>query len=439
MTGSKPASLLDELAWRGLLHQTTAPAAELDAYLATPGRVAYCGFDPTSDSLTQGNFVALKLLMHWQRAGHTPIVVMGGGTGLIGDPSGKDAERQLLTHEQIEANVAGQRRIYERLLDFDPKRPNRAILVNNADWLAKLGYIEMLRDVGKHFSVNTMIQKDSVRARLQEREQGISYTEFSYVLLQAYDFLHLRRTHNCTVQMAGSDQYGNIVAGIDLIRRHLGAGPDGRVEAYGITAPLLTRADGKKIGKTEQGSIWLSPERTSPYAFYQYWVNAEDADVIAFLKWFTFLDADAIATIEAEHVRAPHERAAQRRLAGELTALVHGDSERARVEAASRALFDGDVRSLDAASLDEVFADVPHSTHTRSSLDGEGASLVDLLAQTSLASSKREAREFLGSGAVAVNGERAAADRRLTVADLLHGRRILLRRGKRNWHATEWS
>jgi tyrosyl-tRNA synthetase len=438
VTIAKTAPVLGELSWRGLLHQATAPAAELDAYLTTPGRVAYCGFDPTSDSLTQGNFVALKLLMHWQRAGHTPIVVMGGGTGLIGDPSGKDAERQLLNRKQIEANVAGQRRVCERLLDFDPKRPNHAILVNNVDWLDKLGYIEVLRDVGKHFSVNAMIQKDSVRARLEQREQGISYTEFSYVILQAYDFLHLRRTLNCTVQMAGSDQYGNIVAGIDLIRRQLGSGPDGRVEAYGITAPLLTRADGKKIGKTEQGSIWLSAERTSPYAFYQYWVNVEDGDVISFLKWFTFLNADTIAEIEAQHGKAPHERAAQRRLAGELTSLVHGEAERMRVEAASRALFDGDVRSLDAATIAEVFADVPHSTHASSLLAGDGASLVDLLPQTSLAASKREAREFLAKGAVAVNGERAAPDRKLTTADLLHGARILLRRGKRNWHATEW-
>ncbi|MDD9937637.1 MAG: tyrosine--tRNA ligase [Myxococcales bacterium] len=427
---------LDELKWRGLLHQTTATEEIVRAHLATPGRVGYCGFDPTMDSLTIGNFIAIKLLMHWQRAGHRPIALMGGGTGLIGDPSGKDAERRLLDRDQIKANVAGIQDILERFLDFDGD--NGARVVDNGDWLSKLGFLEVLRDVGKHFSVNAMIQKDSVRDRLENREQGISYTEFSYMLLQAYDFLHLKKTCGCTVQVAGSDQYGNIVAGIDLIHHHLGR--EGKAgEAYGITAPLVTKADGKKIGKTEQGAIWLSADRTSPYAFYQYWINADDADVVSFLRWFTFLDQARVEELASQHEAAPHERTAQRELAREMTRLVHGAAELAKVEAASKALFESDVRALDEAMLGEVFADVPHSEHTADALGAEGVSLVEVLPQTSLASSKREAKQFLGSGSVAVNGEKVAADYRLTGRDLLHGSRIMLRRGKKKWHATHWS
>jgi tyrosyl-tRNA synthetase len=431
------SSFLQELGWRGMLQQTTASEAVVAAHLATPGRVAYCGFDPTRDSLTIGNLVPIVLLMRWQRAGHAPIALMGGGTGLIGDPSGKEAERQLRSREEIDANVAGQRRVLERFLDFDPKLGNRAQLVNNADWLVKLGFLDVLRDIGKHFSVNAMIQKDSVRERLQNREQGISYTEFSYMLLQAYDFLHLKRTFGCTVQMAGSDQYGNIVAGIDLIHHKLGReGVAG--EAYGITAPLLLGSDGAKIGKTASGAVWLSAERTSPYAFYQYWINVEDADVAALLRWFTFLEAEAIDGLLVEHAKAPEQRTAQRALAREMMLLVHGAEHLVRVEAASHALFGGDVRALDATMLAEVFADVPHTEHARSKLAGDGVSLVEVLAETSLASSKSQARQFLQSGAIAVNGERVAPDHRLTEADLMHGGRILLRRGKRQWHATRW-
>lgn len=429
--------LLEELKWRGLLHQTTATEAEVAQHLATAKRVAYAGFDPTKDSLTIGNLVPIKLLMHWQRAGHQPIVLMGGGTGMIGDPSGKDAERQLLSREEIEHNVQGQQRVLERFLDFDAARSNKALLVNNADWLAGLGFIEVLRDIGKYFSVNAMIHKDSVRDRLQHREQGISYTEFSYMLLQAYDFLHLKHALRCSVQLAGSDQYGNIVAGVDLIHHKLGREGEAG-EAFGITAPLLTGNDGKKIGKTEKGAVWLGRERTSPYAFYQYWVNVEDSEVIPFLKWFTFLDQTAIAGLAVEHGQAPDRRVAQRALAREMTELVHGKHELLRVEAASQALFGGDVRALDAAMLAEVFADVPHTAHDKGLLAGDGIALVELLPQTSLAGSKGQARQFLSSNAVSVNGERVEADRRLTARDLLHGNRILLRRGKKQWHATSW-
>jgi len=425
-------SFLEELKWRGLLHQTTA-GDELTRHLAQPGRVAYCGFDPTSDSLTIGNFIQIKLLMHWQQAGHKPIALIGGGTGLIGDPSGKDAERQLLSIEQVQANVEGQRRIFDRLLDFDRKHPNAAVMLNNADWLTKLGFVEVLRDVGKHFSVNVMIQKESVKERLHQREQGISYTEFSYMILQAYDFLHLRRAMNCTVQTAGSDQYGNIVAGIDLIRREFGSD-----EAFGITSPLVKSASGKKIGKTEKGAVWLTADRTSPYAFYQYWINVDDQDVESFLKWFTMMNRQQVEETVSQHQAAPHLRIAQRELARHMTRLIHDQTELQRVESASEALFSGDVRNLDEAMLGEVFADVPHSTHSRQTLDDGGIALLELLPQTTLASSKREARDFLGSGAVSVNGAKVDGERKLTAADLLHGRTILLKRGKKNWHATKW-
>jgi tyrosyl-tRNA synthetase len=426
-------TFLQDLAWRGLLHQVTARPA-LEAHLATPGRGGYCGFDPTKDSLTIGNLLPLLALRRFQDFGHKPIVLMGGGTGLVGDPSGKDAERQLLSHEQIAANIAGQRRILERLIDLDPARSNAAVIVNNADWLSKLGFLEVLRDVGKHFSVNAMIARDSVRDRLQNREQGISYTEFSYMLLQAYDFLHLHRTVGCKVQLAGSDQYGNIVSGIDLIHRTLGS----EAEAFGLTFPLVTRADGQKIGKTAEGAVWLSADRTSPYAFYQYWLNTDDADVIAYLKWYTLRTQSEVDELTQRHLQQPEQREAQRELARDVTRFVHGEAELAKVEAASKALFSGDVRALPADLLSEVFADVPHTLHAKSALAGEGTTLVDLLPQTKLASSKREARQFLESGAVSVNGDKAGIERRLTSADLLHGQTILLRRGKKQWHATRW-
>jgi tyrosyl-tRNA synthetase len=427
------ASFLNELRWRGQLHQATSEDA-LDLHLQQPGRVAYCGFDPTKDSLTIGNLLSVTLLRRWQDAGHKPIVLVGGGTGLIGDPSGKDAERTLLTSEQIAANVAGQRRILERLIDFDPKRENAAVIVDNAEWLTKLGFIEVLRDTGKHFSINAMIQRDSVRERLHNRDQGISFTEFSYMLLQAYDFLHLKRTLGCSVQLAGSDQYGNIVSGIDLIHRVLG----NESEAYGITAPLLLRSDGKKIGKTEHGAIWLSADRTSPYALYQYFINTDDADVVAFLKRFTMRAEEDIDALAARHQQAPQQREAQRELARDLTRMLHGASELTKVEAASQALFSGEVHELSEALLREVFADVPHTQHPKAQLEADGVSLLDLLAQTSLASSKREARQFLEAGAVLVNGQKASLEQRLRSDQLLHGHTILLKRGKKLWHATRW-
>ena len=418
---------LDELAWRGLLHQTTAET--LPAYLATPGRIAYAGFDPTADSLTVGNYVPMKLLAHWQRAGHRPVVLMGGGTGLIGDPSGKSAERQLMTPELVAHNVSRQRSIFERVIDFSQQSTCAATVVDNGEWLRTLGYLDVLRDVGKHFSVNQMIMRDSVKSRLEEREQGISYTEFSYMILQAYDFVHLFRTMGCTVQLGGADQWGNIVSGIDLIRRME------QGEAYGITNPLVTKADGGKFGKSEKGSVWLTADRTSPFRFHQYWLNTADADVVRFLKWFTFLPQDRIAELERSATERPQEREAQRALANEMTEIFHGATERSNAEAAGRALFSGELAELDARTIEEIAEDLPCTVLEPGELGGEGVLLADLLVRTTLAASKREARDFLQAGAVLVNGTKAAADARLTPRDLLHGSVALLRRGKKNWHA----
>lgn len=425
---------LAELRWRGLLHQTAGEGivAHLATSRATPRR-AYVGFDPTAEALTIGNLIQIKLLAHWQRCGHTPIVLMGGGTGLIGDPSGKSAERQLQTPERVAANVEAQRPTFARVLDFDASTSNRATIVNNLDWLGRISFLEMLRDIGKHFSVNQMIQRDSVAARLNSREQGISYTEFSYVLLQAYDFLHLFREQQCTVQLGGSDQYGNIVSGMDLIRRLEGA------EAFGATTPLVTNRDGTKIGKSERGAIYLDASRTSSFAFHQFWLNAGDDEVGRYLRFFTFLPEADILQLEAAHAAAPQERSAQRRLAALMTEQIHGVAERERAETTAAALFSGEVRSLDERALRDVVAELASSTAERSALAGEGVALVDLLPQTTIAASKREARDFLAAGAISLNGERVEADRRLTANDLLHGTTTLLRRGRKSWHAVEWT
>jgi tyrosyl-tRNA synthetase len=354
---------------------------------------------------------------------------MGGGTGLIGDPSGKSAERQLLTPELVEHNVARQKEIFARVIDFSAGGDRAAKMVNNGDWLRNLGYIDLLRDVGKHFSVNQMIVRDSVKSRLEGREQGISYTEFSYMILQAYDFLHLFRTAGCTVQLGGADQWGNIVSGIDLVRRMA------QGEAYGITNPLVTKSDGTKFGKSEKGAVWLTADRTSPFRFHQYWLNTADADVVRFLKWFTFLPQERVAELERSAAERPQEREGQRVLANEMTELFHGATERANAESAGKALFSGEVASLDARTIAEIAEDLPCTVLEPGELGGEGVALLDLLPRTTLAASKREARDFLAAGAVLVNGEKAAAEARLTPASLLHGQVALLRRGKKNWHA----
>jgi tyrosyl-tRNA synthetase len=424
------SQLLQELRWRGLLHQTTEQGA-LEAHLTEAPRRVYAGFDPSADSLTIGNLVPIMLLVHFQRAGHIPVALLGGGTGLIGDPSGKSAERQLLDEPAVAANVASIRTVFERALCFEG--PAAAELVNNAEWLSKLSFLELLRDVGKHFSVNMMIQKDSVRERLQSREQGISYTEFSYMVLQAYDFHHLRRHHDVSVQVGGSDQWGNIVAGIDLVRRCQ------QQEVFALTAPLITKSDGGKFGKTESGAIWLTESRTSAYAYYQFWMNAADADVEKFLKIYTLLGREQLETLLAEHAAEPSLRKAQRALAENATRFLHGDAGLVRAEAATAALFSGDVSGLDEATLTEAFAQAPSSEHEAAALDGAGLPLVELLPQTSLCKSKREAREFLGNGAISLNGNKVDAASHLSRNALLHGKVALLRRGRKAWHVTRWS
>ncbi|QYK48631.1 MAG: tyrosine--tRNA ligase [Phycisphaeraceae bacterium] len=436
-----PTDLIAELKWRGLFHQCTDEAG-LHAHLASGMRRGYVGYDPTADSLTIGNLVTIMLLRHLQNAGHQPVVVSGGGTGLIGDPSGKSAERTLMTEEIVRANVDGQRRIYGKLLDFSPSTKNHALISNNMDWLGKISFLEALRDIGKHFSVNEMIKRDSVRDRLNNREQGISYTEFSYILLQAYDFAHLYKDMGVTLQMGGSDQWGNIVGGVDLIRRYaLAAGAESTEHlSFGLTAPLVTKADGGKFGKTESGAIWLTADRTSPYAYYQFWLNCADADVARFLRIFTLLPREEIERIEAEHAKDPGQRIAQRTLAREATTLLHGKSEMENAESAAKALFSGDVASLPENLLEEVLASAPSSVHNKSLLSGDGGGvlLVDLLVEVGLASSKRESREFLTNGAVSVNGRKASADERLTTSHLLHGRIAVLQRGKKARHVTRW-
>jgi len=440
-----PIDFLDELKWRGMFYQCTDEAG-LRKHLADTGqhvRRAYIGFDPTADSLTIGNMVTIMMLAHFQRAGHAPVVVSGGGTGLIGDPSGKSAERQLLTEERARANVEGQAKIYAKLLDFSAGAANRATIVNNIDWLGKLGYIEALRDVGKYFSVNAMIQRDSVRDRLENREQGISYTEFSYMILQAYDFAHLHKTMGVTLQMGGSDQWGNIVAGNELIRKDAtrasgrqGAEPK-EPESFGLTTPLITKADGGKFGKTESGAIWMTADKTSPFAFYQFWLNASDEDVPKFLKIFTFMSQDEVNSLLATHASNPGAREAHRALARHVTELLHGKSEVENAENAAKALFSGEIAGLPEATLREVLASAPGSTHDRATL-GAGVPLLDLLVTTKLAASKREAKEFLAGGSVSVNGRKAGAEDKVTSADLLHGSMIALRRGKKSWHLTRW-
>jgi tyrosyl-tRNA synthetase len=430
--------LIEDLRWRGLLHQCTDEAGLRD-HLADPDnnpRKVYIGFDPTAPSLTIGNLVQIMNLARVRQAGHIPVVVMGGGTGLIGDPSGKSAERTLMTYETVQHHVRCQRPIFDAVLGA-VEGPDYVVF-NNADWLMKISYLDALRDIGKFFSVNMMMQKESVKARLENREQGISYTEFSYMILQAYDFAHLYEHEGVTVQGGGSDQFGNIVAGSDLIRRQHAARDEDAPNAFGLTAPLVTKADGGKFGKTESGAIWLTADRTSPYAYYQFWLNASDADAANWIKVFTFLDQPTIESIIARHAENPGARELQRTLAQEATRILHGQPAMEQAEAAGKALFSGEISSLDEATLREVLADVHSSEKDRADLSG-GYDAVELLVETELAKSKREAREFIANGSVTVNGAKLAPDTPLTPNDLLHGSLMAIRRGKKNWHLIRWS
>jgi tyrosyl-tRNA synthetase len=417
--------ILQELEWRGLVADL-ANREELQRLLA-PGAAPvtlYVGFDPTADSLHLGHLIGLLILRRFQLAGHRPIALAGGATGMIGDPSGKSAERNLLSADVLEANIAGIQGQLRRLLDFDAPA-NPALLLNNADWVGPLSLLDFLRDIGKHFSVNAMMAKDSVKLRM---ETGISFTEFSYSLLQAYDFLHLYEKHGCVLQAGGADQWGNITAGIDLIRRQH------EKIACGLTTPLLTKTDGTKFGKTEGGAIWLSPEKTSVYRFYQFLIQVEDAQVVQLLKYFTFLTREEIEALAAEHAAAPERRAAHRKLALELTTLVHGATAAQDAVRASEILFGGSLEGITESQFDEVIAEVPNSDQPHASLGQPAAALVDFLVATKLSPSKSQARKDVEAGGVYVNNARAA-DAKLVLGTehLLFGTYVLLRKGKRNY------
>jgi tyrosyl-tRNA synthetase len=419
-------NILEELRWRGLLSDCTDPL-ELDKRLSAGSVTLYCGFDPTADSLHVGSMVPLLALRRFQLAGHCPIALAGGATGLIGDPSGKSQERQLITKELLAANIAGVKKQLQHLLDFETKT-NPARLLDNATWTEPVSFLEFLRDIGKHFSVNQMVAKESVRARMEDRETGISYTEFSYMLLQAFDFYVQCRDYNCELQIGGSDQWGNITAGMDLTRRKLNR------TVFGLTLPLITKSDGTKFGKTETGTIWLDPARTSVYRFYQFWIRTDDRDVIRYLKYFTFLSQDEITALEKQHTENPGGRAAHKALAVAVTDLVHGPAATAEAVGASNILFGGELAGVSETTFAEIVGEVPTRDLPRTELDGNGKALVDLLVHSGLASSKGQARKDLEGGGIYVNNIREANGQRgITNQDLLFGKHLLLRKGKRNY------
>ena len=420
-------NILDELKWRGLIADCT-DAAELEKKIAA-ATTLYCGFDPTADSLHVGNLVPLIALRRFQLLGHHPIAVAGGATGSIGDPSGKTQERQLLTKEILDHNIASVKVQLAKLLDFETKE-NPARLVDNAAWTKDISFLDFLRDIGKHFSVNQMVAKESVRARMEDREVGISYTEFSYMLLQAFDFMVLCRDHNCELQIGGSDQWGNITAGIDLTRKKLGK------TVYGLTLPLITNADGSKFGKTEAGAIWLDPKKTSVYQFYQFWINTDDRDVVRYLKFFTLQRSqEEIEALAQKHQKRPEAREAHRALAAEMTLLIHGEDALHKAQIASAVLFgqSGDILNSTINFFDDIDGEVPTKQIEKFKLDGEGLPLVELLIHAGLCSSKGQARKDIEGGGVNVNNLREPDwQRRITTKDLIH-HHILLRKGKKNY------
>ena len=406
-----------EIKWRGLWHTASEG---LEDHFAKNKVTAYIGFDPTASSLHVGSFLPIMLLVRLQRSGHMPIAIVGGGTGLIGDPSGKTSERQLLTKEATDANLQGIRAQLERFLDFTGS--NAAKIINNADWLVNIGMVDFMRDVGKHFTVNHMLAKESVDRRISS-EDGISYTEFSYMLLQAYDYLVLAQQHNCTLQMGGTDQWGNITAGTELIRKVTGK------HAHGLVVPLITDAAGVKFGKSEGVPIWLDKDRTSPYKMYQFWLNTADADVVRYLKYFTHLDERQIAELENRVREAPETREAQRRLAEECTRMVHGDGAMSAAIQASQALFGGDVSSLPAADIADIFSEVPSKTIARDRLQA-GIGAADFMADTGLAPSKGEARRLIESGGFYVNNRRVNDPRaKIDMSEAVEGKFLVLRKG----------
>lgn len=418
-------TLLEELQWRGLYADCTDRDA-LALRLAEGPLTLYCGFDPTGDSLHVGHLMGQLTLRRFQLAGHHPIALAGGATGMVGDPSGKSAERNLLTREQLAHNVASIKAQLHRLLDFEAKT-NPARLVDNADWTAPIGLLDFLREVGKYFSVNVMLAKDSVQSRL-EGDAGISFTEFSYQLLQAHDFFVLRRDLSCELQIGGSDQWGNITAGTDLIRKKEGA------PAYGLTFPLITKSDGTKFGKTESGAVWLDPKRTSPYKFYQFFVNTEDSMVESYLKKFTFFSRPEIEELMTRHAANPGARDAHRALAREVTTIVHGEEAARDAIRASEIMFGGDLAGIGESVFQDVVGEIPTKDLERTKLEGVGFPLTEGLVHAALAPSKGQAKKDIEGGGVYVNNVRSAElSRCLTTADLLFGKYILLRKGKRSY------
>ncbi|MEX2044074.1 MAG: tyrosine--tRNA ligase [Opitutus sp.] len=419
-------TILDELRWRGLLADCTDLEA-LTQRIDQGPLTLYCGFDPTADSLHVGNLVPLLALRRFQLQGHHSIALAGGATGMVGDPSGKSAERNLQTPDQVEHNIAVIKRQLTKFLDFDaPGNPAR--LVNNHDWTGSVTILEFLRDVGKHITVNSMIAKDSVRSRMEDRDAGISYTEFSYMLLQGFDFWHLRKTFDCELQIGATDQWGNITVGTELTRKKLGA------TVWGLVFPLLTKADGSKYGKTATGTVWLDPARTSPYRFYQFFVNTDDADVVNLLRTLTFLSQEEIAALEAGVKTNPGAREAQKVLAREMTKLVHGADRLAGAIKASEVLFGGSIEGMSAEDFQDVIAEAPTKGIGKQMIEGAGTPIVDLLVHSGLSPSKGQARKDIEGGGVYVNNVRVAeVTRAITTQDLLFGRYILLRKGKRTY------
>jgi len=414
-------NVYDEFKWRGLVYDETEGVRGV---LAQEKLTCYIGFDPSASSLHVGSLLPIMALARLQRWGHTPIAVVGGGTGLIGDPSGKNQERALLSREDVARNLEGLRRQLERFLDFD-SATNRAQIANNADWLDTLSVMDFLRDIGKHFTVNYMLAKESVKRRLGS-DDGISFTEFSYLMLQAYDFLTLYDRYKCRLQLGGSDQWGNIVAGCDLIRKLRGE------RAFGLVLPLVTTAAGTKFGKTEAGTVWLDPVRTSPYQFYQFWLNVDDGDAIQYLKYFTFLSREEMSDLERAMTRAPEQREGQRRLAREVTSLVHGGEGVQAAERGSSVLFDRHVTELPIESILAVTNDVPSCDVHEDQLRGDGVPLVEMLSSTGVTSSKSEATRLIRSGGIYVNNERVENERsRLTLDNAIGGKLFLIRKGQK--------
>lgn len=415
--------ILDELNKRGFIHSMT-DQAELAKLLDSQSVTFYCGFDPTADSLHVGSLLPLIAMRRFAKAGHNPIALLGSGTGMIGDPSGRSEERNLLSTEQLEKNIAGLEPQVKKIVG------ERCELVSNLDWLGKLSMIDFLRDVGKHFSVNSMLMRDSVKSRLENRDEGISYTEFSYMLLQAYDFLWLYQNKNCRLQIGGSDQWGNIVSGTDLIRRT--CSPE--TPAFGLTIPLLLTSAGTKFGKTAQGTVWLDPTRTSPYRFYQFWLNSLDADVSRFLRLFTEVGDAEILDLEDQLKSAPERRIAHKRLAQEVTDLVHGVEERRKAEQASEALFGGELAGLSKQTLEDVFSEVPSSSIERLSLT-TGIGIQDILVSSGAAKSKGEARRLIEGGGCYLNGTRVTSPtEQISSGALLHDSLLVIRSGKKSYY-----